>query len=67
MATIKQIAEKAGVSIGAVDRVLHDLGMVSEQTREKIMQIVRELDYHPNQTAQGLAVMKKKQKLGFLR
>ncbi|HJA67241.1 MAG TPA: LacI family transcriptional regulator [Candidatus Mediterraneibacter cottocaccae] len=65
MATIKEIAERAGVSIGTVDRVLHNRGMVSEKTREKIMKIVRELNYQPNQTAQGLAVMKKKLKLGF--
>lgn len=65
MATIKEIAEKAGVSIGTVDRVLHNRGMVSEKTKEKVMEIARELNYQPNQTAQGLAVMKKKLKLGF--
>ena len=32
MATIKDIAREAGVSIGTVDRVLHDRGMVSPET-----------------------------------
>ena len=33
MATIKDIAREAGVSIGTVDRVLHDRGMVSPETK----------------------------------
>lgn len=65
MATIKQIAEKAGVSIGTVDRVLHNRGMVNAQTKERVEAVMRELDYRPNQVAQGLAVMKKKLKIGF--
>lgn len=66
MATIKEIAQKAGVSIGTVDRVLHDRGMVNEQTKEKILAVMKELDYHPNHAAQGLAVRKKKLKLCFV-
>lgn len=65
MATIKDIAQKAGVSIGTVDRVLHDRGAVNEQTKQRVLQIVKELDYQPNTVAQGLAVLKKKLKLGF--
>ena len=34
--TIAEIARKAGVSIGPVDRVLHNRGHVAEQTRQKI-------------------------------
>ena len=65
MATIKEIAEKAGVSIGTVDRVLHNRGMVNAQTKERVEAVMRELNYRPNQVAQGLAVMKKKLKIGF--
>ena len=36
MATIKEIALKAGVSIGTVDRVLHNRGMVNAQTKERV-------------------------------
>lgn len=65
MATIKEIAEKAGVSIGTVDRVLHNRGMVNAQTKERVEAVMRELNYRPNQAAQGLAVRKKKLKISF--
>lgn len=39
---IKDIAELAGVSIGTVDRVLHDRGEVSEKTRERVKSILKE-------------------------
>lgn len=65
MATIKEIAKAAGVSIGTVDRVLHDRGMVNEKTKERVLAVMRELDYRPNHAAQGLAARKKKLKIGF--
>ncbi|MDP4204678.1 MAG: LacI family DNA-binding transcriptional regulator [Bacteroidota bacterium] len=52
------MAEKANVSIGTVDRVLHSRGEVSETTREKILKIVEELDYKPNLIASALASRK---------
>ncbi len=55
---IKDIAEKANVSIGTVDRVLHNRGEVSQKTREKIMQIIEELEYQPNLLARSLASKK---------
>lgn len=66
MATIKEIAQKTGVSIGTVDRVLHNRGKVNKQTQEKIFEVIEELNYKPNHVAQGLAVCKKKLKLGFI-
>lgn len=66
MATIKDIAQKAGVSIGTVDRVLHNRGIVSEKTRKRILDIMDELNYHPNLVAKGLAVCKKRLKLCFV-
>lgn len=51
---IKDIAEKAGVSTGTVDRVLHNRGRVSEQVKEKVLQIASELNYEPNYLAQAL-------------
>lgn len=65
MATVKQIAERANVSIGTVDRVLHNRGRVSEKTRERVLEIARMLDYTPNRAAQVLASRKKKLHLGF--
>lgn len=52
--TIKDIAEKAGVSIGTVDRVLHERGRVSKTSEEKIMAAIEELDYIPNPIARVL-------------
>lgn len=52
------IAEKAGVSIGTVDRVLHQRGEVSDETRDKILKIIRDFDYHPNILASSLASKK---------
>ena len=55
-ATIKMIAEKAGVSIGTVDRVLHDRPYVKAEVRERILRVMEELDYHPNRMASALAL-----------
>lgn len=65
MATIKEIAEHTGVSVGTVDRVLHNRGRVNEQTRKRVLEMAQALNYTPNRVAQGLAVRKKKLRLGF--
>lgn len=51
---IKDIALKAGVSTGTVDRVLHNRGKVSEDVKEKITAIIKELNYEPNLIARAL-------------
>lgn len=55
------IAEKAGVSRAAVGHILNNSGMnnvrVSEETRERVLKIARELDYRPNRAAQQLRGM----------
>lgn len=53
--TIKDIAEKASVSISTVSRVLNGNAPVAESTRQRIMEIIDELGYKPNLFAQGLA------------
>ncbi len=55
---ILDIAQKAGVSIGTVDRVLHQRGEVSEETREKILKIISDFNYRPNILASSLASKK---------
>ena len=45
---IKDIAERAGVSVGTVDRVLHDRPNVSEPARKKVEQALKEMNYQPN-------------------
>ena len=51
---IYQIAEKAGVSIATVSRVLNDSPAVSPETRKKVLQIIEQDHYHPNVFARGL-------------
>ena len=58
MVRIKDIAKKAGVSTGTVDRVLHDRGEVAEKTRKRVLKIADELHYTPNLAASTLASKK---------
>lgn len=53
--TIKDIAARAGVSVGTVDRVLHNRPNVSKKTLEKVNKALDELDYRPNMYASALA------------
>ncbi len=55
---IKDIARLAGVSEGTVDRVLHNRGEVSAQSREAVEQILKEINYTPNYLARSLAIKK---------
>ena len=55
---IKEIAKKANVSIGTVDRVIHGRPGVSKKTKEKIDAIINELGYQPNLIARRLASKK---------
>ncbi len=58
-ARIKDIADLAGVSIGTVDRVLHERGEVAERTRKKVLEILRETNYSPNLMARALRTTKR--------
>jgi LacI family transcriptional regulator len=58
LVSIKDIASRANVSIGTVDRVLHNRGRVSEKTKARIEQIVRKLGYRPNIHARNLSLDK---------
>ncbi|WP_257657161.1 LacI family DNA-binding transcriptional regulator [Parapedobacter lycopersici] len=55
---IKEIAKRANVSIGTVDRVIHNRPGVSKKTKEKINAIINELGYQPNLIARRLASKK---------
>ena len=56
--TIKDIAKLANVSIGTVDRVIHNRGGVSEKTREVVQQIIDENNFKINMLARSLALKK---------
>ena len=55
MATIREIAELAGVSRGTVDRVLNHRGSVNPATAALISEIARKLDYRPNRAGMALS------------
>jgi len=55
---IKDIAIRAGVSVGTVDRVLHNRPSVSKDAREKVEKALEEMDYQPNVYASALAYNK---------
>jgi len=55
MATIKDVAELAGVSTATVSRVINQTAWVEPVTRERVEKAMRELNYHRNAAAIALA------------
>ncbi len=58
--TIKEVAQQANVSVATVSRVINKSGYVKEATRKRIEQVIKELDYYPNETARTLFTKKSK-------
>lgn len=52
---IKDIARLADVSVGTVDRVIHGRSGVSEASKKRVEEILKQLDYQPNMYASALA------------
>jgi len=61
---IHRIAELANVSIGTVDRALHGRDGINEATRERILQIARQIGYTPNLAARALSVSRARVHIG---
>lgn len=51
---IKDIARLSGVGIATVSRVINQTGYVSEKTRKKVMDVINEYNYIPNNNARNL-------------
>lgn len=56
--TIYEVAKEAGVSITTVSRVLHGKSTVSRETKEKVEEVIRRLNYRPSAIARGLTGQK---------
>jgi len=56
---IKDIAKMADVSVGTVDRVIHGRTGVSESSRKRVEEILKQLNYQPNMYASALASNKR--------
>jgi DNA-binding LacI/PurR family transcriptional regulator len=54
MATLKDVARQAGLSVTTASRALNNYDDVAAATRERVQAVARALDYHPNATARSL-------------
>lgn len=53
--TIKDVARQAGVNPSTVSRVIADNPRISAKTKEKVLKVMEEMDFHPNAIARSLA------------
>jgi LacI family transcriptional regulator len=65
MPTLREIADRAGVSVGTVSNVINGTAAVSAERRERVLAAIRELDYQPNHVARSLK-LKKTRMLGMV-
>jgi LacI family transcriptional regulator len=56
--TLKDIAERAGVTSATVSMVINNKPNISDATRKKVLKIAKDLNYYPNVIARGLATKK---------
>ena len=64
-ATIYDVAKAAGVSIATVSKVINQTGKISEATRVKVLETMKQLNYHPSVVASALTG-KRTETLGLL-
>lgn len=55
MTTIREVAREAGVSVGTVSNVLNDPSIVSPETSDRVLQVMRQRNYRPSAIARSLA------------
>lgn len=53
MATIRDVAKLAGVSVATVSRVINEKGYVHEDTVKQVKEAIEELRYRPNSAAEA--------------
>ncbi|MGE5612910.1 MAG: LacI family DNA-binding transcriptional regulator [Bacillota bacterium] len=60
MVTLKEIAQMCGVSLSTVSNILNGKKKVSEATKQRVLEIVKQTGYQPNYFAQGMRKRKTK-------
>lgn len=65
MVTIKEIAKRCNVSIATVSNILNGKPNASEETKKRVLQAVKELNYTPNSVAKNLK-MKRSKTIGVI-
>lgn len=55
MATLKDVAKETGLTVTTVSRVLNNRGYISEDTRNKVYEAMKKLNYRPNEVARSLS------------
>ncbi|AIQ18405.1 LacI family transcriptional regulator [Paenibacillus sp. FSL H7-0357] len=58
MASIKEVADIAGVAVGTVSRVINNHPSVKQETREKVLAAIKEINYVPNEVARNFKMQK---------
>jgi LacI family transcriptional regulator len=53
--TLSDIAKIAGVTIGTVDRAMHNRPGISEETRKRILEIAKKYNYRPDLIGRSLS------------
>lgn len=65
MATLKDVAKEAGLTTSTVSRVLNNRGYISNNTRKKVNEAIKKLNYRPNEAARSLR-MKSTNTIGLI-
>ena len=60
MVTLKDIANQSGVSIATVSNILNGKSNVSEETKNRVLELINSTGYRPNYLARGLRASKTK-------
>ena len=56
MPTIADVAQRAGVGVGTLSRVLNDSPLVSDRTRDRVLAVIDEMNYRPSALARALSI-----------